>query len=400
LKDIMVDLSLIKTFTVVGAGTMGREIAQVALMSDIFDEVILNDINENALNNAKKFIKLGIEKIESKGKLGQGLTTLSLIKNLVIDKNLINSIKEADFIVEAIPEVMGLKQDLFKELGQHAPEHAVLATNTSTMSISKIAEASNRPEQVIGMHFFTPIPLLRLIELIKGEKTTQEAFNLGIAIGQKLPALKGKRYIAKIEKESPGFIVNRLTIATSLLFNWVLDMATDKGIPYEKIDSDFVSSPELGPLAKWDYLGLDVVCDVMNYFVKEISPEFAPGKTLTNLLKAGNFGRKSGKGIYEWFEGKPKISFYEKAGLFSPEHYYAIQLNEGCRLLEEKIVSGYKIIDDTMLAGMDMPGPFGAGKKNYEKWSQMLDDLSEFTGIAYFRPCNLMKSGNFLKMRK
>jgi len=396
----MVDLSLIKTFTVVGAGTMGREIAQVALMSDMFDKVILNDINENALNNAKKFIKLGIEKIESKGKLGQGLTTLSLVKNLIIDKNLINSIKEADFIVEAIPEVMELKQDLFKELGQHAPEHAVLATNTSTMSISKIAEASGRPEQVIGMHFFTPIPLLRLIELIKGEKTSQEAFNLGVAIGQKLPALKGKRYIAKIEKESPGFIVNRLTIATSLLFNWILDRATDKGIPYEKFDNDFVSSPELGPLAKWDYLGLDIICDVMNYFAKEISPEFAPGKTLTNILKEGNLGRKSGKGIYEWFEGKPKISFHEKAGLFSLEHYYAIQLNEGCRLLEEKIVSGYKVIDDTMLAGMDMPGPFGAGKKNYEKWSQMLDDLSELTGIAYFRPCNLMKSGNFLKMRK
>jgi len=396
----MLDLSLIKIFTVVGAGTMGREIAQVALMSDMFDKVILNDINENALNNAKNFIKLGIEKIESKGKLGQGLTTLSLIKNLIIDKNLINSVKEADFIVEAIPEVMELKQNLFKELGQYAPEHAVLATNTSTMSISKIAEASSRPEQVIGMHFFIPIPLLRLIELIKGEKTSQEAFNLGVAIGQKLPALKGKRYIAKIEKESPGFIVNRLIIATSLLFNWLLDMATDKGIPYEKIDNDFISSPELGPLAKWDYLGLDVVRDVMNYFVKEISPEFAPGKMLTNLLKAGNLGRKSGKGIYEWFEGKPNRKTNEKAGLFSPEHYYAIQLNEGCRLLEEKIVSGYKVIDDTMLAGMDMPGPFGAGKKNYEKWSQMLDDLSEFTGIAYFRPCNLMKSGNFLKMRK
>ncbi len=396
----MVDLSLIKIFTVVGAGTMGREIAQVALLSDMFDKVILNDINEYSLNNAKKYIKLGIEKIESKGKLGQGLTTLSLIKKLIIDKNLINSIREADFIVEAIPEVMELKQDLFRELGQHAPKHAVLATNTSTMSISKIAEASGRPEQVIGMHFFTPIPLLRLIELIKGEKTSQEAFNLGVAIGQKLPALKGKRYIAKIEKESPGFIVNRLTIATTLLFNWILDMATEKGIPYEKFDNDFVSSPELGPLAKWDYLGLDVICDVMNYFAKMISPEFAPGKTLTNLLKAGNLGRKSGKGIYEWFEGKPKISFHEKAGLFNLEHYFAIQLNEGCRLLGEKIVSGYKVIDDTMLAGMDMPGPFGAGKKNYEKWSQMLDDLSEFTGITYFKPCNLMKSGNFLKMRK
>ncbi len=396
----MVDLSRIKTFVVVGAGTMGREIAQVALMSNLFDKVILNDINENALSSAKKYIALGLEKIESKGDLGQGLTANSLINKLSTSKNLINSIKEADFIVEAIPEVMELKQGLFKELGEYAPEHAVLATNTSTMSISKIAEASNRPEQVIGMHFFTPIPLLRLIELIKGEKTSQEAFDIGVVIGQKLPALKGKRYIAKIEKESPGFIVNRLTITTNLLFNWILDMATDKGIPYEKIDNDFVSPPGLGPLAKWDFFGLDVVCDVMNYFVKEISPEFAPGKTLIKLLKEGNLGRKTGKGIYEWVEGKPNRKTNEKTGLFNSEQYYAIQLNEGCRLLEEKIVSGYKVIDDTMLAGMDMPGPFGAGKRNYEKWTIMLEELAETTQINYFKPCEMMKSGAFLKLRK
>jgi len=396
----MVDLNRVKTFVVVGAGTMGREIAQVALMSNLFDKVILNDINENVLSTAKKYITAGLEKIESKGKLGQSLTANSLINKLSTSKNLIASIKEADFIVEAIPEVMELKQGLFKELGEYAPEHAVLATNTSTMSISKIAEASNRPEQVIGMHFFTPIPLLRLIELIKGEKTSQEAFDLGVAIGQKLPALKGKRYIAKIEKESPGFIVNRLTITTNLLFNWLLDMATDKGIPYEKIDNDFVSPPELGPLAKWDFFGLDVVCDVMNYFVKEISPEFAPGKTLINLLKEGNLGRKTGKGIYEWVEGKPNRKTNEKAGLFNPEVYYAIQLNEGCKLLEEKIVSGYKIIDDTMLAGMDMPGPFGAGKRNYEKWAIMLEELAETTQINYLKPCEMMKSGAFLKLRK
>ncbi len=396
----MVDLSRIKTFVVVGAGTMGREIAQVALMSNLFDKVILNDINENVLSSAKKYITAGLEKIESKGKLGQNLTVNSLINNLLTSKNLIASIKEADFIVEAIPEVMELKQGLLKELGEYAPEHAVLATNTSTMSISKIAEASNRPEQVIGMHFFTPIPLLRLIELIKGEKTSQEAFDLGVAIGQKLPALKGKRYIAKIEKESPGFIVNRLTITTNLLFNWILDMATDKGIPYEKIDNDFVSPPGLGPLAKWDFFGLDVVCDVMNYFVKEISPEFAPGKTLIKLLKEGNLGRKTGKGIYEWVEGKPNRKTNEKAGLFNPEVYYAIQLNEGCKLLDEKIVSGYKIIDDTMLAGMDMPGPFGAGKRNYEKWAIMLEELAETTQINYLKPCEMMKSGAFLKLRK
>ncbi len=396
----MVDISRINTFVIVGAGTMGREIAQVALMSNLFDKVILNDINENALSNAKKYIIAGLEKIESKGKLSQGLTTDSLIKKLFTTKNLINSLKEADFVVEAIPEVMELKQELFKELGEFAPEHAVLATNTSTMSISKIAEASNRPDKVIGMHFFTPIPLLRLIELIKGEKTSQEAFDLGVALGQKLPALKGKRYIAKIEKESPGFIVNRLTIATGLLFSWILDMATDKGIPYEKIDNDFVTPPELGPFAKWDYFGIDVANDVLNYFAETISPEFAPGKTLTNLLKEGNLGKKTGKGIYEWVEGKPNIKTNEKAGLFNPEQYYAIQLNEGCRLLEEGIVNGYKVIDDTMLAGMDMPGPFGAGKNNYEKWALMLEELSEKTGINYFKPCDMMKSGAFLKLRK
>ena len=379
---------------------MGREIAQVALMSNLFEKVILNDVDENALSTAREYITKGLEKIESKGKLSQGLTTESLIKNLSTSKNLITSIKETDFVVEAIPEVMELKQELFKELGEYAPDHTVLATNTSTMSISKIAEASNRPEKVIGMHFFTPIPLLRLIELIKGEKTSQEAFDLGIAIGKKLPALKGKRYIAKIEKESPGFIVNRLTITTNLLFNWILEMATEKGIPYEKFDNDFVSPPRLGPLAKWDFLGLDIVSDTMNYFVKEISPEFTPGKTLTNLLKEGNLGRKTGKGIYDWVEGKPNIKTDEKTGLFSPEHYYAIQLNEGCRLLEEKIVSGYKMIDDTMLAGMDMPGPFGMGKKNYEKWSQLLINLVETTNINYFKPCEMMKTGAFLDLRK
>jgi enoyl-CoA hydratase/3-hydroxyacyl-CoA dehydrogenase len=380
---------------------MGREIAQVALMSNIFNKVYINDTNDNALKNAKTYILNGLNKLESKGLLAHGLTTNELIKKLVIEKNLISSIKDADIVVEAIPEIMELKQELFEEIGQYAPEHALLATNTSTMSITKIAEASKRPGQVIGMHFFTPIPLLRLIEVIKGEKTSQEAFDLGVAIGQRLPAIKGKRYIAKIEKESPGFIVNRLTIATSLLFNWILDMATDKGIPYEKIDNDFVSPPELGPLAKWDFLGLDIVCDVMNYFVKEISPEFAPGKTLTNLLKEGNLGRKSGEGIYKWVEGKPNRKTNEKAGLFSPEQYFAIQLNEGCRLLGEKIVSGYKIIDDTMLAGMDMPGPFGgAGKRNYEKWSLMLEDLVEMTQINYFKPCDMMKSGAFLKLRK
>lgn len=396
----MDNIQKIKVFTVIGAGTMGREIAQVALMSDLFSKVYLNDINVKSLDAASTFIKNGLQKIESKGKLFQGLTASNLMKKLVVDTDLNNCVKDSDFIVEAIPEVMELKQELFKELSEKSTQHAILATNTSTMSISGIAEASIKPEFVVGMHFFTPIPILRLIEVIRGEKTSDHTFETAISLGQNLPALKGKRYIAKINKESPGFIVNRLTIASGLFFNWLLDMAYEKGIPIEEIDNDYANPPELGPYAKWDYLGLDIIHDTFKYFSDKVSPQFKPGKTLNNLIKQGNLGKKTGRGIYEWIDGLPKRISSKKANLYNLEYYFAIQLNEGCRLLQEEIVSNYKVIDDTMLAGMDMPGPFAAGKKNYEKWSELLEDLVNITGLDYFKPCDLMKSGEFLTMRK
>ncbi|MFX1233308.1 MAG: 3-hydroxyacyl-CoA dehydrogenase family protein [Promethearchaeota archaeon] len=395
----MVNIDKIETFVVIGAGTMGREIAQVALMSELFKNVILNDINKSILDNATIYIENGIKKMLLKGLPRENVSSESLMEPLIKDYNLAKSIHRADFIVEAIPEVMELKQDLFRDLGNLAPSQAILATNTSTMSITKIAEASNRPQQVVGMHFFIPIPVLRLIEVIKGEKTSQETFDTAVELGKRMPALKGKRYIAKIDKESPGFIVNRLTIASSLLLNRLLDIATERGIAYEKVDNDFVSPPEWGPYIKWDYLGLDVIWDSLNYFAKTLSPEFAPGRTLTNLVKEGNLGKKTGKGLYEWKEGKPIIQGKGKANLANPEFYYAIQLNEGCRLLKEGIVSNYKTIDDTMLAGMDMPGPFGPGKNNYIKWSNMLEELSDKIGITYIKPCELMKTGNFIKMK-
>ena len=177
-------------------------------------------------------------------------------------------------------------------------------------------------------------------------------------------------------------------------------MAMEKGIPIEKIDNDVATYPALGPFAKWDYFGIDVICDTHGYFVKHLSPEFTPGKTLKKLLTEGNLGKKTGKGLYEWKEGKHVSKTTKKADIFNAELYYAIQLNEGCKLLEEGIVSGYKIIDDTMLAGMDMPGPFGAGKKKYREWSKLLEEFSKESGLQYLKPCKLMASGDFIKMKK
>jgi enoyl-CoA hydratase/3-hydroxyacyl-CoA dehydrogenase len=395
-----VDISNIKIISVIGAGTMGREITEVALMSGIFEKVILHDISNEALSNAVDFIERGIKKIESKGKLAEGFTTESVMKNLIIETDLIKAIEDSDFIVEAIPEVMKLKQDLFEKLGKFSPKHSILATNTSTMSITDIASTSGRDGKVVGMHFFTPIPVLRLIEIIKGEKTSMETLDIAVAVGEKLPALKGKRILPVIQKERPGFIVNRLLITNSLYINWLLDEAVEKGIPFEQIDADLDLFGDLGPLARADYLGLDIMFDVLNYFAEKLSPDFKPRKTLKKFVDEGNLGRKTGKGLFVWKKGVPILDKSKKAGMFDLDLYMAIQLNEGCRLLEEGVVSGYKEIDDTWMAGMDMPGPFGPGKRNYKKWSKMLEEFSKKSGLDYVKPCELMKSGGFLKMRK
>ncbi|MFX1487736.1 MAG: 3-hydroxyacyl-CoA dehydrogenase NAD-binding domain-containing protein [Promethearchaeota archaeon] len=394
----MVDIEDIKTITIIGAGTMGHEIAQVALMGSFF--VVLNDISKEILEEAAIKIKGGLERLENKRKLGPTQTTSKLMKKLIKEVDLKKAVSNADFVVEAIPEIMSLKQQLFEKLGTYTPKHAVLATNTSTMSITDIASTSGRPNKVIGCHFFTPIVVLRLIEIIKGKDTSEETVSITKKICQKLPALQGKRFLPVLHKESPGFIVNRLMLSTTLYLNWLLEYSMENNIPLEQLDADAESLAEIGPFARWDYLGLDVICNTMNYFAEVLSPEFTPGKTLTTMVKKGNLGRKTGKGLFEWKEGKPVLSKAKKANLFDVELFMAIQLNEGCRLLEEGVVSNYKIIDKTIVVGMNLPGPFGAGKRNYKKWISKLQDFADKSGVKYLHPCGLMKSGNFINMRK
>jgi len=395
----MVNINNIKSISVIGAGTMGHEIAQVALMGG-FKPVILNDLSYKILEKAENKIEDGLKRLEAKGKLGEGFTASGLMKNLIIEPDLKKAVSNADFIIEAIPEFMQIKQQLFEKLGKYAPKHAILATNTSTMSITEISSTSKRSDKVIGCHFFTPIVVLRLIEIIKGKETSEETVEIAVKVCQRFPALKGKRFLPILEKESPGFIVNRLIIGTSAYLNWLLDYAMDNNIPLEQIDADVKQLMEIGPFAKWDYLGLDVVYNTLNYFKEVLSDDFTPGKTLTKLVNNGQLGRKMGKGLFKWKEEKPLMNKEKRAGVLNPELFMAIQLNEGCKLLEAGIVSGYKIIDETMLAGMDFPGPFGVGKKKYEEWTKLLENFVEKSNLNYLKPCNLMKSGKFIQMRK
>ena len=396
----MVDISNIKNIIVVGAGIMGHGIAQVSLMAGY--DVTLVDIKDEFLDNGAAKIEEGLKKLEAKGTLGEGITASNLMGKLKKTIDLASAVKDADFVLEAVVENMDVKKNVCNTVMKNSPSHCIFASNTSTFKITEIAEDSKRPEQVIGMHFFPPVVVQCCVEVMKGEKTLGEILDTGVAIGEKLPCIKGKRLSVRIEKESPGFIANRLLIPTTIYMNWILDQANERGIPWEQIDADAGAGQLIlmGPCQLADYLGVDASYNAMKSYEISISSDFAPGKVLTKLMIEGNLGKKTGKGFYDWTKGKPQLNLSKKAGLFNPEIALAIQLNEGCKLLEEGIVSGYKIIEQIMLKGTNMPGPFSAGKNNFEKWSKMLENIAEKTGKDYLKPCKLMKSGDFVKLRK
>jgi enoyl-CoA hydratase/3-hydroxyacyl-CoA dehydrogenase len=393
----------IKNIVVIGAGLMGHNVAQIALMAGY--NVTLVDIKDEFVDNGAAKIEEGLKKLEAKGTLGEGVSAADLMGKLKKTIDLASAVKDADFVLEAVIEKMEIKKDVFKTCDQNAPSHCILATNTSTMSITEIATATNRPDKVIGMHFFNPPILMRLIEIIAGEKSSDEAMDLGVKVGESLPCLRGKRFVPKVLKDRPGFIVNRMNAPVQIYLGWIFDQAAEKEIPWNQIDADAAGLMPMGPAELADYVGIDTMYHVGNYYAETLSPDFKPGKVITKMVEENKLGRKTGQGFYNWKEnltpkGRPKIDKSQKAGLFSPEYSMAIMLNEGCRLLEEGVVTGYKIIDDANMAGMNTPGPFSAGKKQFEKWSKMLEELAEKTGKDYFKPCELMKSGDFTSMRK
>ncbi len=388
----------IKNIVMIGAGLMGHNAAQIFLMAGY--NVTLVDIKDEFVDTGAAKIEEGLKKLESKGKLGEGVSAASLFGNLKKSLDIASAVNDADFVVEAVVEKMDVKKQVFKTCDENAPSHCILATNTSTMSITEIASATNREDKVIGMHFFNPPILMRLVEIIAGEKSSDESMDIGVEVSKSLPCLKGKRFVPKVLKDRPGFIVNRLNAPVQIYLNWVFDQAAEKGIPWEQIDADAAGLMPMGPCELSDYVGIDTMFHVGNYYAETLSPDFKPGKVITKMVEENKLGRKSPQGFFDWSAGRPNIDKSKKAGLFSVENSMAIMLNEGCRLLDEKVVTGFKVIDDANMAGMNTPGPFGGGKKQYEKWSKLLEELADKTGKDYLRPCDLMKSGGFVNMRK
>lgn len=280
-----------KTVGVVGAGAMGSGIANQAAICGF--NVILRDIKEEYLNAALNRMDKFMSKSVEKGKLTeeqkvQALDRIQLTTNL-------EDLKEADIVIEAVPENLDLKKEIFSKLDEVVPEHVILATNTSSMSITVIASSTNRPDRVAGMHFFNPAQIMKLVEVVRGFKTSDVTVEELKTFSKAL-----NKEPVEVKKDTPGFIVNRIMTPQFIEAIKLLEEGVASAEDIDKAVTLGLNYP-MGPFTLQDYAGVDIGYHVMEYFKNEFNDSrFAPPLLLKQLVNAGRLGRKTGAGFYDY----------------------------------------------------------------------------------------------------
>jgi len=273
---------------VIGAGTMGNGIAHVFAMSG--HDVKLIDISEAALSRAVETIEKNLNRMVAKERITEKLKK-STINNINTSVD-IKSIKDRDLVIEAATENVDLKLRIFKEMDTHAKKSAILATNTSSISITKIASVTNRPEKVIGMHFMNPVPVMKLVEVIKGYSTSN-------AVTKKIMTLSKTLGKVPVEvNDYPGFVANRILMP---MINEAIEALFEGVAGVEEIDTvmKLGMAHPMGPLQLADFIGLDVCQAILEVLYEGMgNPKYAPCPLLCNMVMAGKLGRKSGEGFY------------------------------------------------------------------------------------------------------
>lgn len=289
---------MVQNVSVIGAGTMGNGIAHVFAQHGF--KVTLIDISLHQLNKALETIGKNCDRQVAKNILSEEDKKV-LLENITIESDLGDGVKNADLVVEAATENLELKLKIFTEIDNAAPNHAILASNTSSISITKIAGATHRDDKVIGMHFMNPVPVMKLVEVINGYATSKEVSDTIADLSKKL----GK--VPCVVNDYPGFIANRILMP---MINEAIYSLYEAVAGVEEIDTvmKLGMAHPMGPLQLADFIGLDVCLSILNVLHDGFgNPKYAPCPLLINMVTAGKLGIKSGEGFYQYTTGSKEL---------------------------------------------------------------------------------------------
>ncbi|MBI1849619.1 MAG: 3-hydroxyacyl-CoA dehydrogenase family protein [Planctomycetes bacterium] len=280
----------IRSVAVLGAGTMGPGIAQVC--ARLADRVLIRDVTMELALLGRHHVEEALDKGVKLGKVAaeEGARMLEAIRATA---DLAEAVSGADLVIEAAPEKLALKREIFADVDRLAPPHAILATNTSSLSITEIAAVTRRPESVVGLHFFNPAHVMKLLEIVRGERTSDAT----VEWARTFATHAGKEAI--VVRDSAGFATSRLGIAIGLEAMRMLEAGV---ATVEDIDRamELGYGHPMGPLRLTDHVGLDVRLAIAEHLEREVGPQFQPPQVLRRMVRAGKLGRKSGEGFYRW----------------------------------------------------------------------------------------------------
>ena len=284
-----------KNVAVIGAGTMGNGIAHTFAQSGF--KVQLIDIDEKLVKKGVKTITKNLDRMIEKGTITEAKKEETL-GNITTFTNITEGVEYASLVIEAATENLDLKLNIFRQLDQDCPDDTILATNTSSISITQIASVTSRPNMVIGMHFMNPVPIMKLVEIIRGYNTSDEVTNIIMEISKTL----GK--VPVEVKDYPGFVANRILMP---MINEAIETLYNGVAGVQEIDTvmKLGMAHPMGPLQLADFIGLDVCLSILNVMYDGFkNPKYAPCPLLVNMVRAGKLGVKSGEGFYDYAESK------------------------------------------------------------------------------------------------
>ncbi len=284
----------LNTVAVIGGGTMGRGIAYASCLAGY--QTKLYDVSHEILQQASSYILTSFQKATGKGLITEEHAARGYSR-LQTTTELQAAAAHADFVIEAIPEKIEMKIELFTQLDKLTPSHTIFATNTSSLSVTEMAGATQRPAQVIGMHFFNPVPVMKLVEIIRGLETSE-----GTIETTKQAALAMQKETVLIN-ESPGFITTRINAMIGNEAFYMLQEGVASAAEIDKALKLGLNHP-MGPFELVDLVGLDTRLNILNFLHKTLGEKFRPCPLMVKYVKAGRLGRKTGKGVYEYHETK------------------------------------------------------------------------------------------------